>query len=102
MRIDVLGQWQLHQDAMNGRVLIQRSYACQQGGFAQIGRVGLQHRVQAVVLASFDFVAHVDLTGRAVADQNNRQSGDDAFGFEGGCPTCDVGAQLGRKGVAIN
>ena len=49
LRVDVRGQRQLHQDAVDRRVVVERVDARQQLGFGQVGRVALQRRVQAGV-----------------------------------------------------
>ena len=94
LRVDVRRQRQLNQDAVNRRVIVQRLDARQQFGFQHVGRVALQHRMQAVVFASLDLVAHIHLAGRAVADQHHGQSRRDAAGAEQRGALGDFGAQL--------
>jgi len=80
VRIDVLRQRHLHQDAVDARVRVQRGDALQQRGFGEVGRVALQHRAHAGAFAVGDLVLHVDLAGRIVADQDHRQAGAMALG----------------------
>jgi hypothetical protein len=94
LRIDVLRQRHLHQDAVDGRVGVQGGDAVQQGRFRQVGLVFFQHRVEADVAAGLDLVAHVDVAGRVFADQDHGQAGLLAGGGEFGGAGGDFGAQL--------
>ena len=96
------GQRQLHQDAVNRRVVVQRLDARQQFGFGHIGGIALQHGMQAVVFAGLDLVAHIHLAGRAVADQHHGQAGCDAARTQCGCAQSDFASQLPGKDVAVN
>ncbi len=102
LRINVRGQRQLHQDAVDGGVLVERFHARQQFGFGQGGGVLLQHRVQAGVMAGLDLVAHIDLAGRVFADQHHGQTRRDATGAQGGRALGDFGPQLFGEGVAVD
>jgi hypothetical protein len=50
--------------------------------------------MQATFFASLDLVAHINLAGRVVADQDDGQSGGDAAGFKGRSPLRYFAAQL--------
>ena len=102
LRVDVRRQRQLHQDAVNGRVGVQRGNARQQRRFAHIGVVLLEDRMQAAVFTGLDLVAHIDLGRRVFADQDHGQARCDATGLQCCGAKCDVGAQLARQGIAIN
>ena len=93
-RVDVLRQRHLHEDAVDGRVRVQRGDAVQQRLLGEIGFVLFQHRVEAHVAARLDLVAHVDVAGRVVADDDHGQAGLVAGGGECGGAGGDVGAQL--------
>jgi hypothetical protein len=100
--VDVLGQGQLHQDAVNAGVVVQRFDTCQQFGFGHGGVVLFQHRVEAHVFAGLDLVAHIDLGSLVVAHQNHGQAGRDALGLER-CRACgDFLAQLFGEGFAVD
>ena len=100
--IDVVGQGQLNQNAMNSRVLVEGRHAGQQLGLGQGGRVSLEHRMHAGVFAGLDLVAHIHLTGRVVAHQNHGQAGGDALGLEARYALRNLGAKLLRKGVTVD
>jgi len=102
LRVDVPRQRQLHQDAVDGRIVVEGFDARQQGGFAHVGVVCFEYRVQAAVFAGLDLVAHIDLAGRVVADQHHGQARGDALHFEGLGAVGDFGAQLFGQGIAIN
>ena len=96
------GQWQLHQDAVDGGVVVQPFNPGQQVGLAHAGVVLFEHRVQASVFTGLNLVAHIDLAGRVFAHQHHRQTGRDAFGLEGQRARSDLGAQLFGQGVAVD
>jgi hypothetical protein len=96
------GQGELDQDAVDRRVVVEGLDAGQQFGLGEVGRVLLEHRVQAAVLAGLDLVAHVDLAGRVLADQHHRQAGDHAAGLERGGAGGDLGAQCLGERVAVD
>jgi hypothetical protein len=51
--VDVLGQRQLHQDAVDLRVVVQFVDAGQQVGFGQVGRVAVQRRIKPLSSQAF-------------------------------------------------
>jgi hypothetical protein len=53
-------------------------------GLGEVGVGAFEHRVQAVLLAGLDLVAHVDRAGRVVADQDHGQAGAGRGGQCGG------------------
>ena len=102
MVVDVCGQRQLDQDAVDAGVVVQRLDTGQQFGLGHRGIVLLQHRMKARVLAGLDLVAHIDLGGRVVADQDHGQAGRGAAGLQGGGALGDFGTQLAGEGVAVD
>ena len=102
MCVNVRGQWQLHQNAMNGRVLVEGVNALQQLRFRQGSRVVFQHRVQSGIGAGLDLVAHVHLRGRVFADQQHGQAGSEAAGFQRSTALADAGTGAGGKGIAVD
>ena len=98
----MLGQRQLHQDAVDGRVVVECFHAGQQCGLGHVGFVLLEHRVQAAVFAGLDLVAHVDLAGLVVAHQDDGKAGGHATGFEGGGAVRHLSTQLAGKGFAVD
>ncbi|KAF1858236.1 hypothetical protein Lal_00014736 [Lupinus albus] len=93
-RVDVLRQRHLDEDAVDGRIRVQRGDTVEQRLFREVGLVFFQHRVEAHVAARLDLVAHVDVAGGIVADDDHGQAGLVAGGGEGGGARGDVGAQL--------
>ena len=100
--VNVLGQGQLHQNAVNAGVVVQRCHAGQQLGFGHRGIVLFQHGVKAHVFAGLDLVAHIDLGSLVVAHQNHGQTGRHALGLEGCCTRGDFLAQLFGEGFAVD
>ena len=100
--VDVCGQRQLHQDAVDAGVIVERFDAGQQVGFGQGCFVLLQHRVQAAVFAGLDLVAHINLAGRVVTHQHHGQTWRHALDFEGLGTGGDFGAQLFGEQVAVD
>ena len=92
--VDVSGQGQLHQDAMDAAVVVQGIDASEQIGLTHLRRVALQNRVHAGVFAGLDLVTHIHLRGGVVTHQDHGQAGDDALGFESGDTLSDFGSQL--------
>ena len=74
LRVNVLGQRHLHQDAVDGPVGVERRHPSQQLNLCQCGGVLLQHRVQPVVGAGLDLVADVDRAGGVFAHQDHGQA----------------------------
>ncbi|MCY1365305.1 hypothetical protein D9M69_521450 [compost metagenome] len=102
LRLNVRGQRKLHQDAVDGGVGIECIHARKQCCLGHGGGPTLQHRVHAGVFTGLDLVAHVNLRGLVVANQDHGQPGCDAFGLEGGHARGDIGAQLAGEGVAVD
>nr|CUV15163.1 protein of unknown function [Ralstonia solanacearum] len=100
--VDVLGQRQLDQDAVDARVAVQRVDAAEQVGLGQVGRVAVEDGQEAVVFARLDLVAHVDLAGRVVADQDDGEAGLVAASGESGGALGGFGAELLGKRVAVD
>ena len=84
--VDMGRQGQLHQDAVDRWILVQRCDPRQQFGLAEVSRVFLQHRFQPGVFAGLDLVAHIDLAGRTVANQQHGQTRLDAAGSQSDHP----------------
>ena len=102
VRIDMCRQRQLHQNAVDFRIVVQRFHPGQQFGLGHAGVVFFKHRMNAVFLASLDLVAHIDLGCLAIADQDHRQSGRTASGSEGGGAFGDVGPDFTGELIAID
>ena len=100
--VNMLGQGQLHQNAVDAGVVVQRFDAGQQLGFSHGSVVLFQHGMKAHVFAGLDLVAHIDLRGLVVAHQNDGQAGRDALGFESCRTRGDFLAQLFGEGFAVD
>ena len=74
-RIDVRGQRQLHENAVNGGIGVQRLDEREQFGFARLGRQVVLDRMEAAGLGRPALARHIGLAGRIVADQDNREAG---------------------------
>ncbi len=76
--VALLGQGQLHQDAVYGRIVVEVVDRVQElfgrGGGAQF----VQFAADAAFFAGLALVAYVDLTGRVLAHQDRGQAGDHA------------------------
>ena len=102
LRVDVFGQRHLHQDAVDAGVEVERLNAGQQIRLAQRGIVFLENRVDTGLGAGLDLVAHIHGRRRIVADQDHRQAGSHALGFERCGAGGDVGAELAGEGNAVD
>src|SRR5690606_28820724 len=102
VRVHVPGQRQLHQDAVDGRVAVERVDAFKQLGLGEVGRVLLPDRMQAGLLAGGDLVAHVDLRGGVIAHQHDRQAGTYALGRQRLHALGDFFANALRQGGAVD
>ena len=102
LRIDMCGQGQLHQNAVNGGVGIEGVHPFQQRRFAHGGVVFFEYRMHAAIAARLDLVAHIHLAGGVVAHQNNGQPGGDTLRLDGGNALRDFGTNLGGQSLAIN
>ncbi len=96
--VDVRRQRQLHQNAVDTRIAVQFVDARQQIGFRQIGRIAVERRAEAVVIARFDLIAHIDFAGRIVADQHDGEAWLMPAGGKSGGAGGDFGAQGLGKG----
>src|SRR5690606_31147960 len=74
-RVHVARQRQLDKNAVNGRVFIELLDDIQQFGFGAVLAHADHTGMQAGFLAGCRLVAHVDLGGRILADQHDRQPG---------------------------
>ena len=100
--INVRGQGQLHQDAVDAVVGVKGVDAGQQLGLGHGGRVLLQHGMQAAVIAGLDLVAHIHLGGRVFAHQHHGQAGCQATRAQGCGTAGDVSTELGGQGVSVD
>ncbi|MNT93800.1 hypothetical protein D3C72_2353580 [compost metagenome] len=80
--VDVLGQRQLHQDAVHRGVAIQLGDQRQHLGGAGLGRQAVFEGADARLAGAQHLVAHVHVAGRVVADQHHRQRRLDALGLQ--------------------
>ncbi|MNR23217.1 hypothetical protein D3C85_1402240 [compost metagenome] len=102
VRVHVLGQRKLHQDAVDGRVLVQDGDAGQQFGLGHLGRVLLFHGMQAGLFAGRDLVAHIHLRRGVRAHQHHGQAGAGALGGQGRNALGDFFADAQRQCRAVN
>jgi hypothetical protein len=102
LRVDVARQWQLHQDAVHGRISVERGDSGQQFGFGQARVVAFEDRAHPAFLTRLDLVAHVDLACRIVAHQDHGQPRRVAARAQRRSALCHLGAHLARKGDAVD
>ncbi|MNN01984.1 hypothetical protein D3C81_1146200 [compost metagenome] len=100
--VDVLGQRQLHQDAVHAGVGIQLGDQRQHLGGAGLGRQAVFQRADTRLAGAQHLVAHVDVAGRVVADQHHRQARLDALGLQGDDIGGHFGEDLGGDGLAVD
>ncbi|MCY1536511.1 hypothetical protein D9M68_719710 [compost metagenome] len=74
--VEVFGQRQLDQDAVDGRVFIEAVDQGEQVGLAGTGRQVMSFRQKADFLAVLAFMRDVDLGGGIAADQDHREARD--------------------------
>ena len=72
--VDVVGQRQLHEDAVHGRIVVQLIDQAQDFLFRGVGRQVVVARFNAGVFAAAALVPDVDLRCRVAADQNDGQA----------------------------
>ena len=101
--VDLIGQRQLDQHAVHGRVAVETVDQRQQLFRRGFRRQGVQPAVYAGPLTGPLLIAHVNLTARILADQDRRQTwrhgrGRDELGDFAG----EFVAYLRRKGFAVN
>ena len=73
-RIDVLGQRQLHENAVHGGIGVERLDEREQLRFARLGRQRVLDRMEAASPGRPALAGDVGLARRMVADQNDRQA----------------------------
>src|SRR5262249_12219969 len=103
LRIDLPGQRQLHEDAVDGRILVQaideREQLALCGRIRQLVLVGIHPgfpRLPALVL-------HIDLAGGVLAAPHDGQAGGEAvLRLQRAHLLRDAAAQTGRKGLAVD
>ena len=95
-------QWQLHQNAVNFRIVIQGMDPGEQLSLGHAGIVFFEHGVNTVFFARLDLVAYVNLRCLAVADQNDGQAGLATLCGQGCGAFGNVGADLFREQVAVD
>ena len=89
--VDLLGQRQLHQDAVDRRIVVQSVDRGEQFGLGSRREAAERVPFIPAALQAASLVADVDLAGRIVADQHDGQARDDpSFGSQLG----DLGAYL--------
>ena len=74
----MLGQRQLHQDAVDIGIVVQREHAVEQRLLAHGGGQLVELGAHAGFLARADLVAHIDARGGVVASEHDRQAGANA------------------------
>ena len=80
--IKMLGQRQLHQNAVHCGVGVEALNFCFYDSIGHTGLEGVHRRAQAHLRASLDLVGHIDFGGRIVAHNDHRQAWRDAPGLE--------------------
>ena len=95
-------QRQLDQNAMNGWIFVQDTNAFEQLGFGEIGVVFFQNGTDAVRFAGTFLVQYVHHGGRAVADQNNSQSGEFPCCGQFGCTCSDIFANFLGQFISVD
>ena len=80
--IDMLGQRKLNEDAVDFRVFVELVDQCQQVVLRWCRRAGDFVAVDADFFAGLFFGGDIGFGGRVFADQDYRQAGRDAFGFQ--------------------
>ncbi len=81
--LDVGRQWQLHQDAVHGRVGVEFGNQVQDVGLAGGGRQAMFQGADTGFLGAQQLVAYVDMTGRIVTDQQYREGRYDTLPGQG-------------------
>ena len=69
--VQMIGQGQLHQNAMDGRIGIQRLDDGHQIPLSRIGGQAAGHGQHPAFLGLLTLIAHIDLAGRILADQHH-------------------------------
>ena len=102
-RVDVLGQRQLHQDAVHGRIAVQPGDQLQQLGFGRaLGQAMVEAR-HAELGRDAALAPHIDLAGGIVADQHRGEAGLHALGRDQlGDALAHALAQGRREGLAVD
>jgi hypothetical protein len=101
--VDLFGQRQLHQDAIDAVIGIQARDHGQQFRLRGGVREAILEGTHAGLDRAASLAAHIDFTGRIVADKHHRQSGLDAIaGFQFGHTRGDVAPQVRCHGFAID
>ena len=94
VRVEVLRQRQLHEDAVHRRIRVQPGNVAEQFGFGRFGRQACEKGADADLLARLDLVAHVHGRGRVVAHEDHREAGRVA----GGGQRLDAGNEAAAGG----
>ena len=103
LRVDLLGQRQLHQDAVHGRIGVELLHQRQQFGLADAVRQAVIERAHAGLDRDLGLAADIGLARRIVAGQHHRETGRDAvLRREALHLGRDLGAQLRRDGLAVD
>ena len=99
--IDLLGQRQLNQDAVDASVGVELGNLCQKLLLRRFGRHSKFERTDARIRASLDFVAHINLAGGIVADENHGQRRGNALFGKRGNLCFHFGADFSGKSLAV-
>ena len=95
-------QRQLHQNAVNFRIVIQGMNPGEQLGLGHVGIVFFEHGMNTVFFARLDLVAYINLRCLAVTDQNDGEAGLAALCGQGRGAFGNFGANLFREQVAVD
>lgn len=102
MFVDSRRQWKLNQDPVNRRVVVQAPDDLQQFVLGSRLRQALYAGFHAGLARHLFLVAHVDLRGRVLPDQHDRQSGRDSVLLSQSSATLrDFRTNLLSSGLAV-
>ena len=99
--VQVRGQGQLHQNAVDGRIGVQGAYLTLQRLLGGILRHADGHGMHARLFAADALVAHINLAGRVVPHQNHRQARGHTPLLQRRYLPGDVCPKLLRHGLAV-
>ena len=98
----MLGQRQLHQDAVDGRIGVQLGDLVEYDLLVDVLLIDDLLGVHADGQAAIDLVLHVDLRGRVFANQNDHQTGLVPFGRQGFHAGLEALPEFLRQCFAVN
>ena len=97
----MFGQRQLNQNAVNAVIRVEFGNLGEKFLLRRFGRHSKFERTDARIRASLDFVAHINLAGGIVADENHGQRGANALFGKCGNLCFHFGADFSGKSLAV-